>query len=168
MGNRKEMAEQKFHEVAEAYEVLSDPKARKMYDRFGKKGFNSGGGNGVGGGSHNFEFKFKDAQDLFKDAFKDQDMEEMFRSAGANAFNNQGNGNDDIQFDFNIDLGDIGGFGNMGDINLADMMKGAFGSPSPPSDTESLGQSLQRRRSRRSRRQKHSNPVTKMIQACKE
>ena len=27
----------------------------------------------------------------------------------------------------NIDLGDIGGFRNMDDINLADMMKGAFG-----------------------------------------
>jgi len=39
----------------------------------------------------------------------------------------QGDGNENIQFDFNIDLGDIGGFGNMGDINLADMMKGAFG-----------------------------------------
>lgn len=63
--NKEAGADEKFKEIAEAYEVLSDPQSKARYDQYGHQDPNQGfGGGGFGGGSG-----FGGFEDIFSSFF---------------------------------------------------------------------------------------------------
>jgi curved DNA-binding protein CbpA len=80
--NNKEEASKKFAEIAEAYEVLSDPEKRRIFDQVGEEGLKRGGadssgfssGAGFQGSSFKFTRDFQDPFDLFNKMFQGGDF----------------------------------------------------------------------------------------------
>ncbi len=66
-GNKE--AEEKFKEINEAYEVLSDPNKRAQYDQFGHAGVGGNGQGGFQGFGGGFDDIFGDIFDMFSGGF---------------------------------------------------------------------------------------------------
>ncbi|CAH2074599.1 unnamed protein product [Thlaspi arvense] len=74
--NNKKDAEAKFKQISEAYDVLSDPQKRAVYEQYGEEGLKNQapppGGGGYAGGSDGgaaFHFNPRSADDIFSELF---------------------------------------------------------------------------------------------------
>jgi len=101
--NKAAGAEEKFKEINEAYEVLSDEKKRRIYDQVGEEGLKNGAG-GMPGPHQSQQQNFNGANFHFSSSDPRETFAKFFGGGG----NTRG-------FDFrDIIGGGIGGFGGMG------------------------------------------------------
>ena len=80
--NKERAAEDKFKEISEAYQVLSDPDKKKTYDLYGEAGLKQGE---AAAGFSTFSFgkgSFKDPFDLFREMFNGEKGFASFTSSG--------------------------------------------------------------------------------------
>ncbi len=96
-GNKE--AENKFKEIAEAYEVLKDPDKRAKYDRFGHDGVK-----GTTGGMGGFDFDFSDPFSIFEEVFGFGDI---FGGRSRKDRRSQKQRGRDMQIKFKISLEEI-------------------------------------------------------------
>uniref|UniRef100_A0A8C4QB58 DnaJ homolog subfamily B member 13 n=1 Tax=Eptatretus burgeri TaxID=7764 RepID=A0A8C4QB58_EPTBU len=121
--NKSPEANERFKEIAEAYEVLSDPQKRETYNSFGEEGLKGGVGGNAGPGATSFTFH-GDPHATFASFFGGVDPFEVFfrqSQGGMDAMDVDG----DEQFSA-FGLGGMGRGMNMG-MNIGGLGMGGGG-----------------------------------------
>jgi len=121
--NQAPGAEEKFKQIGEAYDVLSDPKKKQIYDQYGEDGLKGGmgtppGGNTGGmpnfGDGQNFSYNYHgDPRATFSQFFGNSNPFESFFTGGPGGMGGNMGGQQEMDIDLDEILGGFGG-GNMG------------------------------------------------------
>jgi len=102
-----DVAEEKFKEAAEAYEVLSNKEKKAQYDRFGHAGVNQQGFGGGGGGFHDASDIFENFSDIFGDFFGGQQgFGGQQRRGGRGAGQDRPKRGSDLRYNMEVSLKD--------------------------------------------------------------